>query len=99
MFRSRIQRRLAAEDGFTLTELLVVILIVGILAAIGVATLLNQRQKAQDARAKTAVTTAAKAMLVFNSDHGGFDQATAPALVKIEPSLSQARGLTVTADA
>jgi|SRR5690349_731182 len=98
MYRSRISRRLQAQDGFTLVELLVVTLIIGILAAVGLAILLNQREKAQDARAKGAATTAAKAMLVFNSDRGSFDAATPADLVKIEPSLSQATGLGVVSD-
>ena len=61
--------RLAADDGFTLIEILVVILIIGILAAIALPAFLNQRGKAQDAQAKTAVSTAAKAINVWNTDH------------------------------
>src|SRR5215207_4512435 len=95
MLRSRIRRRLAAADGFTLVEVLVVVLIIGILASIALAAFLNQRQKAQDASAKTAATTAVKAMMVWNSDHHDFEGATPAALIEIEPALAQAAGLNV----
>jgi len=41
------------EDGFSLIELLVVLLILGILAAIGLMSLTKQNVKAQDAEAKS----------------------------------------------
>jgi prepilin-type N-terminal cleavage/methylation domain-containing protein len=90
-----LRSRLRADDGITLVELLVVILIVGILAVIGFATFLNQREKAQDAEAKTAAVTAAKAMAAYSTDTGDYAGATPAALAKIEVSLGQARGLTV----
>jgi type IV pilus assembly protein PilA len=95
MLSSRIRRRVAAADGFTLVEILVVVLIIGILAAIALGAFLNQRSKAQDTNAKTSAVTAAKAMMAWNSDHGSYAGATPADLIRIEPALGQARGLDV----
>ena len=45
--------RLADERGFSLIELLVAILVIGILASIAIASYLNQAQKGQDSAAKS----------------------------------------------
>ncbi len=86
------------ERGFTLIEILVVLLILTVLAAIAIPLFVNQRAKAQDAEAKTAVTVATGAMEVYHQDHNTFAGADADALVRIEPSLGEANGLDVAAD-
>jgi type IV pilus assembly protein PilA len=94
----KLRQRAQSEKGFTLIELLVVILIIGILAAIALPAFLNQREKAQDTEAKSAVRTAQTALETFYTDHQTYDGAenATTGIVAIEPTLTQAKGLVVT---
>lgn len=92
----KLRQRSSEEAGFTLVELLVVMLILGILAAIAIPTFFNQRDKAKDAEAKEMVRTAQTATETYAVDHNGSYAGVTPALLdKIEPTLDAAR-LTVT---
>ena len=88
----KLRQRMASEEsGFTLVELLVVMLIIGLLAAIAIPAFFNQRDKAYDANAKEQARTAETAMETYATDNGGlYTSATSGNLVTIENSLSNA---------
>jgi type IV pilus assembly protein PilA len=86
----KLRQRAQSEKGFTLIELLVVILIIGILAAIALPAFLNQREKSQDAEAKSAVRTAQTALETYYTDNQTYVGATDAVLVGIEPALENA---------
>jgi type IV pilus assembly protein PilA len=86
-----IRKRMKGEKGFTLIELLVVIIIIAILAAIAIPTFLGQRQKAQDAAAKSLVRNAMTAVESAYVDTRAFNDIDLTAdpneLEAIEPSI------------
>lgn len=75
--------------GFTMLELLVVILIVGILATIGLPAFLGQRARGHDTNTKAMLKTTMVALRTFELDHATF-AATRADLEVIEPTIANA---------
>jgi type IV pilus assembly protein PilA len=86
------------EKGFTLVELLVVVLIIGILAAIAIPFFLNQRQSAWEAQVTSDIDNAVTAAETFaTSNNGSFTGLTAEGGPEVEESL-QGNGYRPTED-
>jgi type IV pilus assembly protein PilA len=75
------------EDGFTLIELVVIVLVVGALVLIAVPSLLGARQTAQDRSAQADLRHAVEAANTAYIDTADFGQLTAGVLTGVEPGL------------
>jgi type IV pilus assembly protein PilA len=75
------------EEGFTLIELMVVVLIIAILLAIAIPTFLGARERANHRAAQSTLRNALAAEKVFFTDNQVYT-ATTSDLTAIEPNLS-----------
>jgi type IV pilus assembly protein PilA len=76
------------EEGFTLIELMVVVLIIGILIAIALPTFLGARTRAQNRAAQSSLRNALVAAKTYYTDNSSYASATDANLPSVEPSLT-----------
>jgi type IV pilus assembly protein PilA len=81
--RKRLDR---SEEGFTLIELMVVVLIIAILLAIAIPTFLGARSRAQDRAAQSNLRNALTTEKTYYTDAQAYTATTA-SLTAIEPNL------------
>ncbi|HIK54032.1 MAG TPA: prepilin-type N-terminal cleavage/methylation domain-containing protein [Synechococcales cyanobacterium M55_K2018_004] len=72
LFIYRLRQSQLREEGFTLLELLVVVIIMGVLGAIATPTFLNQAAKARQAEAQTYVSAINRGQQMYYLEQGKF---------------------------
>lgn len=91
MSTSAGERSQEGNEGFTLIELMVVVLIIAILLAIAIPTFLGARDRANDRAAQASLRnalTAAKTIYTDNQSFASADENPATGLPAVEPSLA-----------
>lgn len=86
------------QRGFTLVELMVVVLVIGVLMAIAIPTFMGVRSRAQDTSAKSSLRNSMTAAGVIYTDSSSYDDANAKALATAEPSLKYVNAPRVSGD-
>ena len=69
-----------SEDGFTLIEVLTVVMVLSVLIAIVVTFQIGARERAEDATAKSNIRVAVPAIEAWRADNGGYSGMTQASL-------------------
>ena len=95
----RVLRRAQDEDGFTLIELMVVVMILAILIVMGLPTFLGVRSRFQDRAAQTDLRNTVLSARILFTDNATFSSAneTPSGLVQIVPNMCYVAGGTASA--
>jgi prepilin-type N-terminal cleavage/methylation domain-containing protein len=99
VLRTWLKRLHEDEDGFTLIELMVVVMILGILLVIGMPTFLGVRARFQDRAAQSDLRNSVLSARIMYTDNASFLSAneTASGLVSIVPNMCYVAGGTASA--
>ena len=84
---ARLRAKKVDEQGFTLIELMVVVIIIAILIAIAIPTFLGARQRAQNRAAQSNIRNAFASAKTLFTDSEDYSVATPAAMQAAEPSL------------
>jgi type IV pilus assembly protein PilA len=96
--KNRMAKTEESDKGFTLIELMVVVMIIAVLLAIAIPTFLGSKSKAEDRSAQSSLRNAVTAAKTIYTDSSDYESADEVELKESEPSLTFEDAATASAD-